>query len=99
MASSGGSSSNREGGSGSKKDEALDDLLKHLGIEEDEIDDLVFEDEETAPKEAMKWMALARVHTLNFFSPQAFEQHMRVAWSPAKEVKIQHLEENLFSIQ
>jgi hypothetical protein len=28
-----------------------------------------------------------------------FEQHMRIAWSPVKEVKFQHLEENLFSVQ
>jgi hypothetical protein len=28
-----------------------------------------------------------------------FEKHMRIAWSPVKEVKFQHLEENLFSVQ
>jgi hypothetical protein len=44
-------------------------------------------------------MALARVHTTNFFSPQTFEQHMRVSWSLAKEVKITALEQNLFTIQ
>jgi transcription termination factor Rho len=36
-------------------------------------------DEIKVPKEGIKWMALARVHTANFFSPQTFEQHMRVA--------------------
>jgi hypothetical protein len=35
----------------------------------------------------------------NFFSPQMFEQHMRVAWSPAREVEFQHLEDNLFTVQ
>jgi hypothetical protein len=59
---------------------------------------LIFEDTDL-PKEGIKWMALARVHTSNFFSPQTFEQHMRVAWSPAKEVKITALEQNLFTIQ
>jgi hypothetical protein len=59
----------------------------------------VFEEDEAAPKEAIKWMALARVHTTNFFSPQTFEQHMRVAWSPAKEVIFNHIENNLFSVQ
>jgi hypothetical protein len=44
-------------------------------------------------------MAIARVHTSNYFSPQTFEQHMQVAWSPAKEVKFTALEENLFTIQ
>jgi hypothetical protein len=50
-------------------------------------------------KEGIKWMALAKVHTMNYFSPKSFEQHMRVAWSPAKEVKFTALEENLFTIQ
>jgi hypothetical protein len=44
-------------------------------------------------------MALARVHTTNFFSPQAFEQHMRVAWSPARDIQFNHIEGNLFTVQ
>jgi hypothetical protein len=74
-------------------------MLQRLGIDEDELDDLVFEDEEEAPKEGLKWLALARVHTENYFSPQTFEQHMMVAWSPAQEVKIKPIEANLFTIQ
>jgi hypothetical protein len=58
----------------------------------------VFEEEESAPKE-VKWMALAKVHNTNFFSPQTFEQHMRVAWSPAKEIQFHQIEANLFSVQ
>lgn len=80
---------NHASGSGSKKDEGLDDMLQCLGIEEDEIDDLVFEEDDAAPKVGIKWMALARVHTSNPFSPHTFEQHMKNAWSPAQEVKIQ----------
>jgi hypothetical protein len=86
-------------GSGSKKEEQLGDLLQRLGIDEDEIDDLVFEEEADAPKDGIKWMALVKVHSMNFFSPQTFEQHMRVAWSPAREVKFRSLENNLFTIQ
>jgi hypothetical protein len=33
-------------------------MLQFLGIEEDEFDDLVFEDEEDVPKNGLKWMAL-----------------------------------------
>jgi hypothetical protein len=99
MASPAASSTDKLSGSGTKKTEGIDDMLQRLGIDEEEIDDLVFEEEETAPKEGIKWMALARVHTSNFFSPQTFEQHMKVAWSPAKEIKIQHIEQNLFTIQ
>jgi hypothetical protein len=74
-------------------------MIQRLGIEDDEFDDLVFEDEEDAPKVGIKWMALAKVHTSNYFIPQTFEQHMPVAWSPAKEIRFQHLEGNLFTIQ
>jgi hypothetical protein len=92
-------SSDRSEGSRVKKQEGLDDMLQRLGIDEGEIDDLIFEDEEEAPKEGIKWLALARVHTTNFFSHQTFEQHMKTAWSPAKEVTIKALEANLFTIQ
>ncbi|KAK1652385.1 hypothetical protein QYE76_070190 [Lolium multiflorum] len=54
-------SSNQASGSGSKKEEAIGDMLNRLGIEDDELDDLVFEDEESAPKQGIKWMALAKV--------------------------------------
>jgi hypothetical protein len=91
-------SANQASGSGTKKPENLNEMLNRLGIEEDEIDDLVFE-ETDIPKEGIKWMALAKVHTTNYFSPQSFEHAMRVAWSPAKEVKFTALEENLFTIQ
>jgi hypothetical protein len=92
------SSSQQAEGSGSKQSEALDDMLKRLGIKEGKIDDLVFEDIDI-PSKGIKWLAIARVHTNNFFSPQTFEQHMRIAWSPAKEVKITALEQNIFTIQ
>jgi hypothetical protein len=85
--------------SGRMKGETLEEMLLRLGIKEDEADDLIFEEEEAAPKEGIKWIALARVHTRNYFSPQTFKQHMRIAWSPTKEVKFQAIEKNLFKIQ
>jgi hypothetical protein len=79
MASPASSSTAGPSGSGSKKSETIDDQLQCLGIEDDEIDDLVFEEEESVPKEGVKWMALVRVHASNYFSPQSFEQTMRIA--------------------
>jgi hypothetical protein len=93
------SSASQPSGSGAKKAEAIGDLLQRLGIEEDELDDLVFEEEESAPKQGIKWMALAKVHTTNTFSSATFEQHMLNAWSPAQHVEIHHLEGNLFTVQ
>jgi hypothetical protein len=99
MGDSGSSSTNKPGASESKEKENIDVMLQCLGIEEDKFDDLIFQEEEEAPKEGLKLMALARVYTSKKFSPQTFEQHMRVAWSPARDVQFQHLEGNLFSVQ
>jgi hypothetical protein len=70
-----------------------------MGIDEDDFDDLVFEEDEAAPKQGIKWMALLKVHSANQFSPISFEQHMHNAWSPAQRVEFNHLEGNMFTIQ
>jgi hypothetical protein len=44
-------------------------------------------------------IAPTKVCTLNYLSAQTFERLVRVAWSPVKEVKITHVEDNLFSVQ
>jgi hypothetical protein len=45
------------------KEEEINDMLHGLGIGEDDFDDMVFEEVDSAPKEVIKWMALVRVHT------------------------------------
>jgi hypothetical protein len=92
-------STNNVSGSGSKKEEKIGELMQRLGIEEDEFDDLIFEDEETAPRQGMRWLALVKVHTSNPFSPITFEQHMRNVWAPAQNIDFNHLEGNLFTVQ
>jgi hypothetical protein len=99
MASSASSSNHDGGGSVCTKDEAIRDLLLRLGLEEDELDDLVFEEEDSAPKQGIKWMALVKVHTNNQFSPMTFEKHMWNAWSPAQQIDFNHLERNIFTVQ
>jgi hypothetical protein len=89
----------RPGNPMAAKDEGINELLERLGFDEDEVDDLIFEEENDEPLEGIKWVALVRVHTTNYFSIQTFEQHMNTAWSPAKEVKFRALENNLFTIQ
>ena len=68
MATPAGSSSSLANGSGLIKEEDIDVLLGRLGFDEDEVDDLIFEEENDVPKEGVKWMALARIHTTNRFS-------------------------------
>jgi hypothetical protein len=99
MASLATSSTNKEEGSGSGKAETLDEVLHRLGMEEDELDDLGFEDEETSPKLGIKCISQAKVQTTNFFSPQTVEQHMKITWSREKESDFNHLEGNLFPVQ
>jgi hypothetical protein len=89
----------KEGPQSGNTKESINDLKDKLGIEVDDLDDLIFEDEEETPKEGMKWTSLVRIHTDNPFSPQTFEQHMRNAWSPTKEVIFTALEPNLFTVQ
>jgi hypothetical protein len=99
MEASSASSGNQEASAGAKSTEGIDDLLQCLGIEEDAFGDLVYDEVEGVPKEGIKWMALAMVHTTNFFSLTTFEHHMKAAWSPSRDVTFQHLEGNLFTIQ
>jgi hypothetical protein len=63
----------RPGNPMAAKDEGINELLERLGFDEDEVDDLIFEEENDAPLEGIKWMALVRVHTMNYFSIQTFE--------------------------
>ena len=69
MASGASSGAASHNGSGVEGEQSIDDLLQRLGIEEDQLDDFVLDDEPAVPLEGMKWLALARVHTSNFFSP------------------------------
>jgi hypothetical protein len=87
------------GGSSSQKEEGIDDMLHRLGIGESDVDDLIFEEVEGISHEGIKWMALARVHTTNYFSVATFEHHMKVAWSTASEIIFHHIEGNIFNVQ
>ncbi|KAM0862493.1 hypothetical protein ACQ4PT_045229 [Festuca glaucescens] len=71
-------------------------MLEKLGPKEDNLDDVVFEEEEKHPDEDARWMAVARVHTESEFSHYCFFKNMRYAWDLAKEVKIRVIEDNLF---
>ena len=49
--------------SSSKGGGELEELLNQLGINEEDLDDVVFEDEIPPPAEATRWMIIARVYT------------------------------------
>ncbi|XBI71926.1 hypothetical protein VPH35_066002 [Triticum aestivum] len=85
-------------GSRSKTPEDPSVLLERLHLEEDELDNLVWE-EANEPDEKPKWLALARVLTNKSFGQGALIADMKAAWNPAKEVVWRRINPNLFSVQ
>ena len=89
---------NSSGASGSGEVDDMQQMMAELGLREEDLDDVVF-DEEEAPPEAVRWIALARVNTPKTYSQTWFYRNMRVAWDIAQEVKFKPLENNLYNIQ
>ncbi|XBJ19781.1 hypothetical protein VPH35_010715 [Triticum aestivum] len=71
--------------------------MKELGLREEDLDDVVFDDK-TAPPEVARWIALAKVHSAKTYSQYWFFKNMRAAWDLAQEVQFKPLEENLYTI-
>jgi hypothetical protein len=89
-----------QGSSSSGGDEAgIEKMLQQLGINEEDLDDVVFEEEEQPPPEATRWLAIARVFTESDYSSFWFFKNMRTAWDLAQDVKTRSLESNLHTFQ
>lgn len=73
--------------------------MSELGLQEEDMDDVVVEKEEPLPPTATRWMAIARVHTEKKYSQYGFFKTMRAAWDLAQPVQIRPLEENLYTLQ
>ena len=85
-------------GAGSGTDD-VEEMMKNLGLTEDDLDDVVFEDQQVPSEAAVRWMAVARVHTPKEYNQYWFFRNMRAAWDLAQEVKIRPLESNLYTMQ
>lgn len=85
-------------GSGNKPNDVAE-MMKKLGFSEEDLDDVVIEEEEEIPAEAVRWLAIARVHIEKYYSQYWFYRNMRVAWDLAKDVKIRPLTGNLYTMQ
>ncbi|XBI52765.1 hypothetical protein VPH35_035097 [Triticum aestivum] len=73
-------------------------MMAELGLREEDLDDVVF-DEKQAPPDAIRWMAVARVHIDKPYSQYWFFKNMRAAWDLAHDVKSQPLQDNLYTLQ
>ena len=52
----------RASGSGAEASD-VELMMKNLGTTEDDLDDVVFEEQDVPSESAVRWMAIARVHT------------------------------------
>jgi hypothetical protein len=87
------------GGSSKGESERIEELMKQMGIGEDDLDDIVFEEEGPLSAEVTRWLAIARVFTEGEYSSFWFFKNMRSAWDLSQDVKIRSLDKNLHTLQ
>ena len=71
-----------EGASGSSGVSNVERMMEDLGLKEEDLDDVVFNEQE-APPEEPRWIAIAKVNTSKSYSQTWFYRNMRVAWDLA----------------
>jgi hypothetical protein len=79
--------------------EDVEAMMASLGISEEDLEDVVFEEEVEQTQVDNRWMAVGRVHTDTEFSHFWFFKNMRSAWDLAKDVKIRVIDDNRFIFQ
>ena len=62
----------------------LESMMEELGLNEGNLQDVMVEDDDL-PEEAVRWMAIVRVHT-DKAGQYWFYWNMRAAWDLAQEV-------------
>lgn len=68
--------------SGSEAVSEVESLMKELGLREEDLDDVVFNEKEASPA-ATRWMAITRAHMEKPYSRAWFFKNMRLAWNLA----------------
>ncbi|KAM0907786.1 hypothetical protein ACQ4PT_015917 [Festuca glaucescens] len=78
----------------------IDDLLAHLDLREDELEDVMIgADEVTELQKDARWLAIGKVHTSRAFNSDAFIWKMKAIWNLSREPICREAGENLFVIQ
>ncbi|KAI5009776.1 hypothetical protein ZWY2020_011913 [Hordeum vulgare] len=90
--------SNQAASSASSSATNVEQLMAELGLREEYLDDVIF-DEKEAPPEAIRWMAVCRVHINKPYSEYWLFKNMRATWDLAHEVKFRPLEDNSYTLQ
>jgi hypothetical protein len=66
--------------SGTAGKEDLEKMMRELGLHEEDLDDVVFEEEQPPAQSDNRWMIVVRVHIDRDFSNYWFFKNMRTAW-------------------
>ena len=77
--------------------ENLDEMLQHLDLQDDELDDVVVGAEEVKKFEVdARWLAIGKVNTTRIFSSSAMFETLKSIWGVAHVPKYREAGENLF---
>ena len=75
----------------------IDDLLDHLELNDDELDDVVIGVEKTKEyQQDARWLAIGKVLTTRSFSAEVLFEKMRSVWNLARDPSFREAGENLF---
>jgi hypothetical protein len=86
--------------SSSGKEKAIHDMLEHLVLRDDELEDVkIGADQVKEFKKEARWMAIAKVHTTRSFSADALFAKMRAIWNLSRDPACREAGENLFIFQ
>ena len=78
----------------------LEEMLKHLDLQEDELDDVVVGEEEVKKYAAdARWLAIGKVNTTRQFSASAMFETLKSVWRLANVPTYREAGENLFIFQ
>ncbi|KAE8804395.1 hypothetical protein D1007_19417 [Hordeum vulgare] len=78
----------------------LEEMLQHLDMKDQELDDVVVGEEEVKKLEAdARWLAIGRLHTSRPFSSAAMFETLKLVWGLAKPLKYREAGDNLFVFQ
>jgi hypothetical protein len=82
------------------KEPEIDDLLKHLDLRDDELEEVVVgADKAKEYQMAARWLAVAKVHTTRSFSADALFGKMKAIWNLSRDPICGEAGENLFVFQ
>ena len=87
-------------GSGSMEEGEIDDMLRHLQLNDDELDEVVLDAEVVQGyKKEARWLAIGRILTTRSFSSTAFIEKMKSIWNLSRPPICREAGENLFIFQ